>query len=78
MAVTIINYRPGPLWRADFVQPSWIRDQNRIQAALIATVIIGAAVFVYRRLVPKARPEPVGDYEEKSGGSVPDGRAPAC
>jgi len=76
MAMPFITYHPGPLWKADFVQPSWIRDQNRIQAAVIATVLIFAGLFVHRRLVPKSRPEPVGDYEEKADGSIPDGRAP--
>jgi hypothetical protein len=54
-----------------------IRERNCIQAVLLASIVIAGGLLAYRRLVPKPRPDPVGDYEEKPDGAIPDGRAEA-
>jgi hypothetical protein len=76
--ISAITVQGGPLWKADFVKDKgWVREQNWIRAGLLASVVTGGGLIVYRRLVPKPRPDPVGDYEEKADSSIPDGRVPA-
>jgi len=69
------TYREGPLWQADLIEESWYRAPNRIQLALLVSVVTIAWLIAYRCLARKRRPDAAGDYEEKEGGSMSDGRA---
>jgi len=70
-------YISGPVWqRPDkLIERSPFSQRNMIRAAVVASVVLGVWLLAYRAAVPRGRPDLVGDYKEKLGKSVPDGRA---
>jgi hypothetical protein len=73
--ISAIVYEGGPIWEADFVQDSWVRERNWIQAGFWTSAVTLVGLIAYRRRVAKLRPDQSDDYEEKADGSMPDGRA---
>jgi len=76
--VTKIDYRGYPIWTApnELFAKGEFRLRNFYQAGILASVVLLVWVLVYHMAAPRRRPDPVGDYEEKPDGAIPDGRAP--